>query len=129
MDGVFIINGHDYAPYLKYKSGLQWSRENTNGKDAGRDASERMHPGVTSHQRKLDVKMGPIPFEAAQQLEQDLQSHDEGVAVQYPDLYDGICTRLFYSTSVKSSIVRFAPDGLLLDDLTFSLVSVEEGTA
>lgn len=128
IQGVFLINGRDYAHYVKQKTGLQWSRENTNEKDAGRDTSQTMHPGVTSHQRKLEVKLGPMPFSVAQQLEADLQSHDNGINVTYPDLKDGICTRLFYNTSIKSAIERFTEDGIMIDDITFTLVTVKEGT-
>ena len=63
--GVFKINGHDYAPYVKAKTGLGWARENTNDEDAGRDAGDVMHPNVKSHQRKLTLKLGPMPFETA----------------------------------------------------------------
>ena len=93
--GVFKINGHDYAPYVKAKTGLGWARENTNDEDAGRDAGDVMHPNVKSHQRKLTLKLGPMPFETAQQLEADLQGGDDGVQVQYPDLLDGVCTACF----------------------------------
>lgn len=128
IQGVFKIAGRNYAPYLKAKTGLQWSRENTNDKDAGRDTANTMHPGVTSHQRKLEIKMGPMPFEEAQRLEADLEAGDDGVLVEYPDVKDGICTRLFYNTSIKSAITRFAPDGVQLDDVSFTLVSIKEDT-
>lgn len=128
IQGVFKINGRDYAPYVKQKTGLEWSRENTNEKDAGRDAAQTMHPGVTSHQRKLTVKLGPMPFSVAMQLEADLQSHDNGIEVAYPDLKDGICTRLFYNTSIKSAIERFTEDGIMIDDVQFTLVTVKEET-
>lgn len=126
--GVFTIAGRDYAPYLKQKTGLQWERENTNDKDAGRDAGQTMHPGVTSHQYKLEVKMGPMPFEVAMQLEADLQAGDNGVVVRYPDIHNGVCSRLFYNTSIKSAITRFDADGVKVDDISFSLISVKEGT-
>lgn len=128
IGGVFRINQHDYTPYIKAKTGLGWSRENTNEKDAGRDAGQTMHPGVTSHQRKLELKLGPMPFEIAQQLEVDLESHDDGVAVEYPDLKDGIVTRLFYNTSIKSAIERFTDHGLVIDDVQFTLISIKEDT-
>lgn len=128
IQGVFMINGRDYSHYVKQKTGLEWSRENTNEKDAGRDTSQTMHPGVTSHQRKLDVKLGPMPFSVAQQLEADLQSHDNGIRVTYPDLKEGICTRLFYNTSIKSAIERFTEDGIMIDDIQFTLISVKEAT-
>lgn len=128
VKGVFTINGHDYAPYVKAKTGLGWSRDNTNDEDAGRDAGNIMHPNVTSHQRKLTLKLGPMPFEIAQQLETDLQNGDEGVRVQYPDLMDGICTRLFYNTSITAAIERFTDNGIVLDDISFTLVSVQEET-
>lgn len=128
VQGVFTINGRDYSHYVKQKTGLEWSRENTNEKDAGRDSSQTMHPGVTSHQRKLSVKLGPMPFSVAQQLEADLQSHDNGIQVTYPDLKEGICTRLFYNTSIKSAIERFTEDGIMIDDIQFTLVSVKEAT-
>ena len=126
VQGVFLINGRDYAPYVKAKTGLEWSRENTNDEDAGRDAGQTMHPGVTSHQRKLDVKLGPMPFAIAQQLEADLESHDNGIRVTYPDLLEGIVTRLFYNTSIRSAIERFTEDGIMIDDIQFSLVTVRE---
>ena len=124
--GQFKIAGRNYAPYLKQKTGLKWTRENTNDKDAGRDAANVMHPGVTSHQRKLEVKLGPMPFEEAQRLEADLEAGDAGVLVTYPDVKDGICTRLFYNTSISSAITQFLPDGVQLDDVTFTLISVKE---
>lgn len=126
--GVFKINGHDYAPYVKAKTGIAWSRDNTNDEDAGRDAGNVMHTNVTSHQRKLTLKLGPMPFEIAQQLEADLQNGDEGVRVQYPDLLDGICTRLFYNTSISAAIERFTDEGIKLDDISFTLISVQEET-
>lgn len=128
IQGVFVINGHDYTRYIKQKTGITWSRENTNSKNAGRDASRTMHPDVTSHQRKLELKMGPMPLEIGMQLEQDLESHDDGVRVQYVDLNDGVCTRLFYTTSVKSAQVQYTSEGVLLDDVSFSLISVKEAT-
>ena len=124
--GVFTINGHNYAPFLKQKTGLKWTRENTNDQDAKRDAGLVMHPQVTSHQRKLEIKMGPMTLEQAQQLEQDLQGNDNGVEVQYPDIHDGVCTRLFYNTSISAAIERFTDDGVMLDDLAFTLITVKE---
>lgn len=126
--GVFKINGHDYAPYVKAKTGLGWASENTNDEDAGRDAGDVMHPNVKSHQRKLTLKLGPMPFETAQQLEADLQGGDDGVSVQYPDLLDGVCTRLFYNTSITAAIERFTDEGIKLDDISFTLISVKEAT-
>lgn len=126
--GVFEINMHDYAPYVKAKTGISWGRDNTNDEDAGRDAGNIMHPNVTSHQRKLTLKLGPMPFEIAQQLEADLQDGDEGVRVRYPDLLDGICTRLFYNTSITAAIERFTDEGIKLDDISFTLISVQEET-
>lgn len=128
LQGVFKIAGHDYTPYVKAKTGLGWGRDNTNDEDAGRDAGGIMHPNVTSHQRKLTLKLGPMPFDVAQQLESDLQTGDEGVQVEYPDLLDGICTRLFYNTSITAAIERFTDEGITLDDISFTLISVQEET-
>ncbi len=126
VQGIFLINGRDYAPYVKMKTGLSWTRENTNDEDAGRDAGQTMHPGVTSHQRKLDVKLGPMPFAIAQRLEADLENHDNGIKVTYPDLMDGIVTRLFYNTSIQSAIIRFGEDDIMIDDIQFSLITIKE---
>lgn len=127
MSGVLIINGHDYTRYVKHKTGFNFSRENTNDEDAGRDTSETMHPNVTSHQRKLEIKMNMMPFTLAQQLEHDLQDNNDGLLVTYPDLYDGICTRRFYNTSIKSCYQEFHPtDGIKVNDISFSLISVNE---
>lgn len=128
VKGVFTINGHDYAPYIKHKTGLGWGRDNTNDEEAGRDKGGTMYTMVTSHQRTLALKMGPMPFEVAQQLETDLQSGDDGVEVKYPDLKDGICTRLFYNTSIDAAIEQFTEDGIMVDDVSFTLISVKEGT-
>ena len=128
IQGKFIINGHDYTAYVKQKTGLGWSRENTNDEDAGRDKSDVMHTNVLSHQRKLAVKMGPMPFEIAQQLESDLQGGDDGVRVTYPDLKDGMCTRLFYNTSIDAAEEQFREDGIIIDNVNFNLISVKEDT-
>lgn len=126
--GVFVVNSHDYTRYVKSKTGLSFSRENTNDEDAGRDAADEMHTNVTSHQRKLTIKMGPMPFSVAQQLERDLMGNDAGVTVTYPDLYDGICTRLFYNTSITAAMEQFTPDGIMVDNVSFTLISVKEAT-
>lgn len=124
---LFTINGHDYTQYVKQKTGLSWSRENTNDEDAGRDKSEYMHTNVTSHQRKLSVTMGGMPFSMAMQLEADLQGNDAGVSVSYPDLRDGQCTRLFYNTSISAALEQFREDGtIIVDDIKFDLISVRE---
>lgn len=128
MRPVFKINNHDYAKYLKHKTGLTWQRDNTNDEEAGRDLSATMHPMVTSHQRTLSVKMGPMPFSVAQQLEQDLEGGDEGVVVQYPDIKNGICKRLFYNTSISSAIEQFNEDGIEVDNVSFKLISIKEAT-
>lgn len=128
MTPVFKINGHDYAKYIKHKTGLTWQRDNTNDEEAGRDLSATMHPMVTSHQRTLSVKMGPMPFSVAQQLEQDLEGGDEGVVVQYPDIKNGICKRLFYNTSISSAIEQFNEDGIEVDNVSFKLISIKEAT-
>ena len=126
IKGIFQIDGVDYAPFVKAKSGLKWSRENTNDKDAGRDVGQTMHTNVTSHQRKLEVKLGPKKLEDCMRLEADLQAGDNGVKVKYPDLKDGICTRLFYNTSIDAGLTYFTDDGVKVDDVTFTLVTVKE---
>lgn len=123
-----VINGHDYTEYVKAKTGFSWSRENTNDEDAGRDSGEYMHTNVTSHQRKLAFTLGPMPFSIARQLESDLQGNDDGVRVQYPDLCDGMCTRLFYNTSITAAMEQFTEDGVLCDNVKFTLISVQEAT-
>lgn len=128
MTGVFLINGHDYAPYIKAKTGFGWSRNNTNDEDAGRDKADIMHTMVTSHQRTLTMKMGPMPFSVAQQLEADLEGGDDGVTVKYPDLKDGICQRLFYNTTITAAVERFTESGIEVDDINFTLISVKEAT-
>ena len=128
MNPVFEINGIDYSKYIKAKTGISWSRENTNDKDAGRDSSQYMHTDVTSHQRKLSIKMMHMPFSVCQKLETDLEAGDEGVRVTYPDIRDGVVTRLFYNTSVKAAIVQFKDDDVYVDDIQFDLISVKEET-
>ena len=85
-----------------------------------------MHTDVTSHQRKLSIKMLRMPFSVAQQLSHDLADNDAGVEVVYPDLYDGSCKRLFYNTSIKGAIVQFTEEGVLVDDISFDLITVKE---
>jgi len=128
ITGVFKINNHDYTSYVKQKTGFGWGRENTNDKDAGRDEGDVMHTNVRSHQRKLTMKLGPMPFNVAQQLEQDLEGGDDGVSVQYPDLYDGICTRLFYNTSITAAEEQFRDGDIVVDNVNFTLISVKEAT-
>lgn len=126
--GKFKINGHDYTPYVKVKTGFGWARENTNDKDAGRDEDDVMHTNVRSHQRKLTMKLGPMPFDVAMQLEQDLEAGDDGVTVEYPDLRDGLCSRLFYNTSITAAEEQFREDGIVVDNVNFTLISVKEAT-
>ena len=45
-----------------------------------------------------------------------------------PDLLDGVCTRLFYNTSITAAIERFTDEGIKLDDISFTLISVKEAT-
>lgn len=122
------INHHDYTRYIKAKTGLTYERDNTNDEDAGRDEGEVMHTNVTSHQRKLSFRMGPMPFEIAQQLERDLQGNDDGVLVEYPDLHDGQCSRMFYNTSITAAMEQFTKNGVLVDNVSFTVISVKEET-
>ena len=46
----------------------------------------------------------------------------------YPDIRDGVVTRLFYNTSVKAAIVQFKDDDVYVDDIQFDLISVKEET-
>lgn len=126
---TFKINNHDYTQYLKEKTGLQWTRENTNDEGAGRDMADVMHPMVTSRQRSLEVTMGPMPFAVVRQLEQDLEGNEDGVAVIYPDIYNGLVTkRLFYNTSISTSMLRFEDGNVVCDNVKFTLISVKEAT-
>lgn len=122
-----VINGHDYTKYIKHKTGFEWSRENTNDSDAGRDAGDVMHTNVTSHQRKINFKMGPMSFAVGQQLEADLAGNDDGVTVMFPDLDFGMDTEmLFYNTSIQAAMESFTEDGIMLDNVTFSLETVHD---
>lgn len=124
IQGCFVVNGHDYTRYVKQKTGFQWGRENTNDKDAGRDDGETMHPNTTSHQRKLTMKLGPMPFEVGMMLETDLES--DIVSVRFPDLKYGVTTRLFYNTSISAAEEQFTDDGITLDNVTFTLITINE---
>lgn len=124
--GVLIINDIDYTEYVKGKSGFGISRDNTNAENAGRDQTETMHTMVTSHQRKLTLKLGPMPYEKVLQLENDLEDHDDGILVTYPDLKDGICTRLFYNTSIEAAYEYFTEEGIMVDNINLTLISVKE---
>ena len=62
------------------------------------------------------------------QLEADLEAGDDGVEVEYPDLKDGICKRLFYNTSIDAAMEQFTEDGIQVDDIAFTLISVKEAT-
>ena len=123
-----VINGHDYTQYIKQKTGIEWSRENTNDEDAGRDEDDVMHPNVRSHQRKLTFSMGPMPYSVAMQLEADLESGDDGFTMQYPDLCDGMCTRLFYNTSISAAEEQFRDNDLIVDNIKFTVISIKEAT-
>lgn len=120
----------DITKWVKGKTGLTYSRENTNDSDAGRDEDDVMHTNVRSHQRKLTLKLGPMSFEDAKQVEAILSGNDDGVTFHYPDLVDGWCTRLFYNTSIEAAEEQFLNDGedLLIDNVNFTLISVKEGT-
>lgn len=126
--GCFKINGHDYTHYVKQKTGFGWGRDNTNDEDAGRDDDDVMHTNVLSHQRTLTLKLGPMPFDMVQQLENDLQNGDDGVVVEYPDLKDGLCKRLFYNTSITAAEEQFREEGIMVDNINFTLISVKEET-
>ena len=62
------------------------------------------------------------------QLEKDLEGGDDGVRVTYADLKDGLCTRLFYNTSITAAQEQFREDGIVIDDINFTLISVKEAT-
>lgn len=44
----------------------------------------------------------------------------------YPDIKDGMCTRLFYNTSINAAIEQFTDDDIVIDDIAFSLITVKE---
>lgn len=124
--GKVVINDHDYTRYIKIKDGFHYIRENANDENAGRDMGDEMHTNVTSHQRKIRLILGPMPFDVGMQLERDLQGNDEGVEMLYPDLHDGLCTRVFYNTSIEAAFEQFREEGIVLDDVTFTMITVRE---
>lgn len=126
--GVFKINGHDYAPYVKAKTGLGWARENTNDEDAGRDAGDVMHPNVKSHQRKLTLKLGPSRLKRRSSLKPTCKAVTMAYRCNTPTFWTGYAPALFYNTSITAAIERFTDEGIKLDDISFTLISVKEAT-
>ena len=55
-------------------------------------------------------------------------SPDEGIFPPILTRSAEICTRLFYNTSITAAIERFTDEGIKLDDISFTLISVKEAT-
>ncbi len=118
-DFTFSIDGVDIRPYIAEK-GIQWSRNDIDGENAGRTLSGVMVRDRVATKMRLDVSCRPLLREEALMIQGLIAP--EFVSVHYTDLLYGDVSKVFYSNNGSAVIASAYDDTELIEDITFPLV-------
>ena len=121
MDMTFFIDGLDMTPYVAY-AGFQWSRNDIDGPDAGRDLSGRMRRNRVASKVRLDVTCRPLQSNEAKLVLSAIKP--EYVIVHYYDPEAGtVLEKTMYSNNNPASFQIRQPDGIVYwSGVTFPLI-------
>jgi hypothetical protein len=115
------IDGTDITGLIAYK-GVQWSRNDIDGPNAGRTLSGLMIRDRVATKIRLDITCRQLTLSEVRMLLNLLMP--EFVSVTYDDPMDGVVTRTMYANNNKANFLMSKDDDTeeLWDGITFPLV-------
>ena len=115
-----IIDGTDITGYIAHK-GLEWSRNDIDGQNAGRALDGTMIRDRVATKIRLDISCRPLKVPELKKLLNLIEP--EYVEVQYDDPMMGRRTGTFYANNNPASYCIRQPDGTeWWHDISFPLV-------
>ena len=117
---VLEINGVDMLPFLDEK-GIQWTKNDIDGPNAGRTMDGRMHRSRVACKAKLELKCRPLSSPEAATVLKLLRP--QYVTVSYTDPMEGPVSKTMYAGTVPATVARLQEDGTeLWEGIRFSLI-------
>ena len=108
IDSKITIDGVDITPYIAYQ-GVQWSRNDVDGPNAGRTMSGLMIRDRVATKIRLDITCRPLKTDEPRTLLNLI--YPEFVTVVYDDPMQGLVSKTMYANNNKAQFLqRYEPE-------------------
>ena len=103
IDNKITIDGVDITPYIAYQ-GVQWSRNDVDGPNAGRTMSGLMIRDRVATKIRLDITCRPLKTDELRTLLNLI--YPEFVTVVYDDPMQGMVSKTMYANNNKAQFLQ-----------------------
>ena len=103
IDSKITIDGVDITPYIAYQ-GVQWSRNDVDGPNAGRTMSGLMIRDRVATKIRLDITCRPLKTDELRTLLNLI--YPEFVTVVYDDPMQGMVSKTMYANNNKAQFLQ-----------------------
>ncbi len=103
IDNKITIDGVDITPYIAYQ-GVQWSRNDVDGPNAGRTMSGLMIRDRVATKIRLDITCRPLKTDELRTLLNLI--YPEFVTVVYEDPMQGMVSKTMYANNNKAQFLQ-----------------------
>lgn len=103
IDSKITIDGLDITPYIAYQ-GVQWSRNDVDGPNAGRTMSGLMIRDRVATKIRLDITCRPLKTDELRTLLNII--YPEFVTVVYDDPMQGMVSKTMYANNNKAQFLQ-----------------------
>ena len=103
IDSKITIDGVDITPYIAYQ-GVQWSRNDVDGPNAGRTMSGLMIRDRVATKIRLDITCRPLKTDELRTLLNLI--YPEFVTVVYDDPMQGLVSKTMYANNNKAQFLQ-----------------------
>lgn len=103
IDSKITIDGVDITPYIAYQ-GVQWSRNDVDGPNAGRTMSGLMVRDRVATKIRLDITCRPLKTDELRTLLNII--YPEFVTVVYEDPMQGMVSKTMYANNNKAQFLQ-----------------------
>lgn len=103
IDNNITIDGVDITPYIAYQ-GVQWSRNDVDGPNAGRTMSGLMIRDRVATKIRLDITCRPLKTDELRTLLNLI--YPEFVTVVYDDPMQGMVSKTMYANNNKAQFLQ-----------------------
>lgn len=103
IDNNITIDGVDITPYIAYQ-GVQWSRNDVDGPNAGRTMSGLMIRDRVATKIRLDITCRPLKTDELRTLLNLI--YPEFVTVVYEDPMQGMVSKTMYANNNKAQFLQ-----------------------
>ena len=108
IDSKITIDGVDITPYIAYQ-GVQWSRNDVDGPNAGRTMNGLMIRDRVATKIRLDITCRPLKTDELRTLLNLI--YPEFVTVVYEDPMQGLVSKNMYANNNKAQFLqRYEPE-------------------